>query len=248
MSPKYKLICGNLNYSSWSVRASYYRRAIEFASGMEPKSEIDEEVIFMFQVDTKEKLKGASPTMKVPCMVDLREGRQVSVWDSMAVITYLRDRYSCVVDYATTDSVEAQAICLSAAMEMHSSFMAVRKELPQNLRKPHPLNFEKDLSEQCQNECKRIQEVWRACLEASGGPYLAGKSPGIVDAMYVPIVGRFHTYSVPVEEGPALDYYNHILEKDPIFKQIVEEAKQEKCTLDFVDNLLPADQTPIRFS
>ena len=40
----------------------------------------------------------------------------------------------------------------------------------------------------------RIDALWSACLEASGGPFLFGEF-GIADAMYAPVVMRFNTYA-----------------------------------------------------
>lgn len=61
-------------------------------------------------------------------------------------------------------------------------------------------------------EIARVQEIWQAALEASGGPFLFGRF-GIVDAMYFPVLTRFQTYGVALND--ALDRYAESLHALP---------------------------------
>jgi glutathione S-transferase len=47
---------------------------------------------------------------------------------------------------------------------------------------------------------RRIDAIWRDCLVRYGGPFLFGAF-GAADAMYAPVVSRFHTYGLPVSEA-----------------------------------------------
>jgi glutathione S-transferase len=53
-----------------------------------------------------------------------------------------------------------------------------------------------------QADIDRITEIWRECLQAYGGPYLFGEL-SIADAMYAPVVTRFRTYDVKLDEVSA---------------------------------------------
>jgi glutathione S-transferase len=51
-------------------------------------------------------------------------------------------------------------------------------------------------------EISRIQTMWNDCRARFGaeGPYLYGEF-SVADAMYAPVVSRFHTYDVELENG-----------------------------------------------
>ena len=49
-----------------------------------------------------------------------------------------------------------------------------------------------------QADIDRIVEVWRECLDASGGPYLFG-AISMADAMYAPVCSRLTTYGVDLD-------------------------------------------------
>src|SRR6185436_16501281 len=76
-----KLIIGNKNYSSWSLRAWLLLRqtAIPF----------EEEKISFNAPDFKARVARYSPVGKVPVLVD----GDVVVWDSLAIAEYLADKY-----------------------------------------------------------------------------------------------------------------------------------------------------------
>ena len=50
-----------------------------------------------------------------------------------------------------------------------------------------------------QADIDRITEIWNECLARYRGPYLFGKTRGLADAMYAPVVTRFLTYDVPLD-------------------------------------------------
>ncbi|MFN3199452.1 MAG: glutathione S-transferase C-terminal domain-containing protein [Bradymonadia bacterium] len=93
---------------------------------------------------------------------------------------------------AALDRAQARAIC----SEMVSGFLHVRQHLS-----CHPFARVPDFSPDAptQREIDRIMEIWTACLDRSGGPFLFGH-PTIADFVYFPVVTRFETYGVEVPE------------------------------------------------
>jgi glutathione S-transferase len=58
---------------------------------------------------------------------------------------------------------------------------------------------QRELSDEAKANVKRIEAIWADCRAryGTGGPFLFGAF-GAADAMYAPIVSRFHTYDVAV--------------------------------------------------
>jgi glutathione S-transferase len=80
---------------------------------------------------------------------------------------------------------------------MHSGFSALRAALPMNLRAHHP-GFK--VWSRAQSDIVRITAISRECLTTYGGPYLFG-ARSMADAMYAPVVTRFQTYDVQLDEA-----------------------------------------------
>ena len=93
--------------------------------------------------------------------------------------------------------VAARAHARSAAAEMHSGFLALRKQLPMNMRR-QPDAYRWDAAADA--DIARIQAIWRDLREqhGQGGPFLCGAF-SIVDAMFAPVVSRFLSYGVPMD-------------------------------------------------
>ena len=72
-----------------------------------------------------------------------------------------------------------------------------------NIRRPV---MRRELGGQVQANVERIEAIWTDCRKkfAADGPFLFGAF-GAADAMYAPVVSRFHTYDVPV--GPPCREY-----------------------------------------
>ena len=86
--------------------------------------------------------------------------------------------------------------CRSISAEMHSGFGPMRSALPMNLKGDFP-NFK--VWTRAQADIDRITGIWRECLDLYGGPYLLGER-SVADAMYAPVVTRFLTYHVKLDE------------------------------------------------
>jgi glutathione S-transferase len=91
---------------------------------------------------------------------------------------------------------------------MHAGFVALRRACPMNMwlpPKPRPQ------SNEVLADVARIETLWSECRVSFGGagPFLFGAF-GAADAMYAPVVARFHTYGITVGD-PARAYMNAVM-------------------------------------
>ena len=86
---------------------------------------------------------------------------------------------------------------------MHAGFVPLRRHCPMNMRRPAK---RRDLPADVAANVGRIDAMWSDCRArfGSGGPFLFGAFSA-ADAMYAPVVSRFHTYDVAV--GPSARAY-----------------------------------------
>jgi glutathione S-transferase len=209
---KYRLIIGNKNYSSWSLRPWLVMKqaGIEF----------DELCIPLYQQgESKERIRQVSPSGKVPALVD----GTLTVWDSLAICEYLAERHPGL----WPEDAAARAVARSASAEMHSGFPSLRTHMTMNIRKDYA---GKGIGIGVPQEIARIFSIWEDCRArfGAGGPFLCGKF-SIVDAMYAPVVMRFRTYAVPVPAG-LKSYYEAILAL-PALQEWVAAAKAEVASI-----------------
>ncbi len=194
-----KLIIGNKNYSSWSLRPWLLLRQMGL--------EFEEIFIPLFREDSREKILKYSPSGKVPTLIE--DGR--AVWDSLAIAEYLAEKYPRMNLWP--EDPAARALARSVSAEMHSGFMALRSECPMNIhRKPTPI----ELKPEVRADVERIQAIWRDARSRYSklGPFLFGHF-SIVDAMYAPVVFRFTRYAIEMDESSRA-YAETILALPPI--------------------------------
>jgi glutathione S-transferase len=183
-----KLILGNKNYSSWSLRPWI---ALKVAG-----IPFEETVISLDAADFKARVGAVSGTGKVPVLID----GDVHVWESLAILEYLAEKFPAAGLWPADAAARAHARAI--ASEMHAGFLPLRRHLPMNMWRPvmaHPLTPEAAAN------VARIEALWsgaRAAFAAkatggNAGPFLFGRYGG-ADAMYAPVVARLHTYAVPV--------------------------------------------------
>jgi glutathione S-transferase len=187
-----KLVIGNKNYSSWSMRPWLVLRANNIAF---------EEVFIPLYTDRtdKDRLLSVSRSGKVPALID----GDVTVWDSLSIIEYLAEKFPEAGLWPDDRTARAHARSISA--EMHSGFMPLRNECGMNLHRPIRAVA---LSDDAQANVARIQEIWADCHARYGkkGPFLFGAFSG-ADAMFAPVVHRFRTFAIPVAKDaqPYMD-------------------------------------------
>jgi len=131
-----------------------------------------------------------SPSILVPCLTH----NGVRIWDTLAIAEYLNEvkpRAGLLPkDLATL------ARCRSICGEMHSGFSNLRSALPMNL-KARRVGFK--VWSGAQADIDRITTIWRESFATYRGPYLFGPL-SIADAMYAPVVTRFVTYDVRLDD------------------------------------------------
>jgi glutathione S-transferase len=178
-----KLVIGNKNYSSWSMRPWLAMRAGGIAF---------EEIFIPLYTDQadKDRILSFSRAGKVPALID----GDITVWDSLSIIEYLAERFPEAKLWPADRAARAHARSISA--EMHSGFMALRNECGMNLHRPVGAVA---LSADAEANVARVQEIWADCRarHGGGGPFLFGAFTA-ADAMYAPVVHRFRTYAIKV--------------------------------------------------
>jgi len=210
-----KLVIGNKNYSSWSMRPWLALRA----------SQIPFEEIFIplytGQTD-KDRILRFTRSGKVPALID----DDITVWDSLAIIEYLAERFPEAKLWPQDRAARAHARSVSA--EMHSGFMPLRNECGMNLHRPVRSIA---LSEDARANIARIEEIWNDCRERYGkqGPFLFGAFTG-ADAMYAPVVHRFRTYDIKV--GPVVQAYMETMMALPAFKEWTDAGLAETLIIE----------------
>jgi len=178
-----KLVIGNKNYSSWSMRPWLALRAADIA--------FEEIFIPLYTGDAdKKRILDFTRSGKVPVLID----GDVTIWDSLAIIEYLAERFPEKRLWPEDRVQRAYARSISA--EMHSGFAALRNECGMNLHRPVGAI---ELSADARANIARIQEIWTECRDryAGAGPFLFGAFGG-ADAMFAPVVHRFRTYAIGV--------------------------------------------------
>ena len=216
MAQSTTLTISSKNYSSWSLRGWLLARlaGLNFTEKMIPPDDpaMKAEILLL------------APSILVPCLTH----GCVKVWDTLAIGEYLHE-IKPKAGLLPAD-VASRAHCRAICGEMHSGFSALRSALPMNLKAHFP-NFK--VWTRAQGDIDRITAIWRECLQAYGGPYLFGKAPCMADAMYAPVVTRFLTYDVALDE--VCTAYCALIMEMPQMQEWVAAARQEPDDIDELD-------------
>jgi glutathione S-transferase len=210
-----KLVIGNKNYSSWSMRAWVALRA----------STIDFDEVFIplyTGEEDKKRILAFTPSGKVPALVD----GDVTIWDSIAIMEYVAERFPQAGLWPDDRARRAHARSISA--EMHSGFAALRNECGMNIHRPVRAI---KLSDDARDNIARVQQIWTECREryAKLGPFLFG-SFGAADAMFAPVVHRFRTYAIAV--APEVQAYMETMMALPAFQEWTRKALAETIIIE----------------
>ncbi|HUU66451.1 MAG TPA: glutathione S-transferase family protein [Methyloceanibacter sp.] len=194
----YTLVIGDKNYSSWSLRPW-----LALKTGGIP---FEEERVRLRQPKSKAEIFRHSPSGKVPALkTDIG-----IIHDSLAILEYLAEQHPQA--HLWPSDREARAVARSVSAEMHSSFVALRNDMPMDLLSqfPHPA-----MSEALEANTKRVVAIWmetRARFGAEGAFLFGGFTNA--DAMYAPVATRFRTYGVDLaqfgDDGTASAYVDAI--------------------------------------
>lgn len=179
-----QLVIGNRTYSTWSLRAWLALRQTGAA--------FEERLLPLDTPEFSAAIREISPAGRVPVLID----GETRVWDSLAILEYLAERFPAAGLWPQERPV--RALARSVVAEMHSGFGALRSHYPMNLRRrpaPHPK------APDAAADIARIGAIWRDCRErhGAGGAFLFGGFSA-ADCFYAPVVTRFLTYQLPMDK------------------------------------------------
>jgi len=180
------LIIGNKNYSSWSFRPWLAMKVAGIA--------FEETLISLEAQDFKARVMAISGAGRVPVLID----GDIRIWESLAILEYLAEKFPAAALWPP--QADARALARAIVSEMHAGFMALRRHLPMNVSRPVKA---RPLDDGVAVDVIRIDAIWSECLAKAGGPFLFGAF-GAADAMYAPVIWRFHTYAVEVSDAARI--------------------------------------------
>ena len=208
MTARYTLIVGTKDWSSWSLRPYVALRATGAAF---------EEILIPLRREnfTGDEIRRYSKAGKVPVLTIEENGREVTVWDSLAICETLAERHPEAKLWPSDPFVRAEA--RSYAAEMHSGFADVRDQLSMDFARRKPLP---ELRDATKVQIARIVEAWSSALarfgseghlspSGDGGGFLFG-GLSVADCMYAPVVSRFTTFGVAVP-APVKAYMERMM-------------------------------------
>ena len=207
------LTISSKNYGAWALRGWLMAR---FA-----KLDFTEHVIPPDDPAMRAEILLLAASMRVPAL----EHDGVHVWDTLAIGEYLNE-IKPKAGLLPADRA-ARAHCRAICGEMHSGFSALRSSLPMNIKAHFPNH---KLWSRARTDVDRIEAIWTECLQTYGGPYLFGARPCIADAMFAPVVTRFITYAVALDEA-CVGYCDTIMAL-PAMKEWVAAAEAEPDDID----------------
>ncbi len=174
-----RLVSGNLNYSSWSIRPwlALKRAGLPFRT---------HDVGLKTEEGWKDRILAFSGAGTVPILVD----GSLSVHESLAICEYIAELSPAAKLWP--DDIKLRARGRAISCEMHSGFASLRRAMNHNLRARASRTPQSDAIDA---DIARVLDIWQASLSSSGGPFLLGTF-SIADCMYFPVAARFRTYGV----------------------------------------------------
>jgi glutathione S-transferase len=176
---------GDKSLSSWSLRPWLLLKHLGVA--------FDEIVIRLKKPSSKADIvsKG-SPSGRVPCLH--HDGHVI--WDSLAIAEYLAEIFPDKGLWP--DYFPARVHARSIVNEMHSGFTSLRTQMTFAIKETRPDVVPTD---ETRGDIDRILTIWRETRGRFGqnGDFLFGRFT-IADAFYAPVVSRFRTYCVPLDD------------------------------------------------
>ncbi len=194
-----KLVIGNKNYSSWSLRA--------WLLLSEAGIPFEELRLVLDTPEYAESIRRYSPAGRVPVLMI----GDKPVWDSLAIAETVAERWPQTGLWP--DDADARAHARSISAEMHSGFLALREAMPMNCR---AMGRRVSLPQPVTHDIDRIFDIWSDCRERYGdnGGWLFNRF-GVADAMFAPVVLRFRTYGINLPDS-ACHYPARLLRSEPL--------------------------------
>ena len=203
------LFIANKAYSSWSLRPWLLLTAFGIP--------FDETVIPMYRPDTKAAMLAVSPNGKMPALHD----GDIVVSESLAIVEYLAETFPDLAIWPRDRA--ARALARAVSSEMHAGFTKLRQNCPTNFRR-HPKAI--PIDDGVRADVDRVEAVWADARArfGQGGPFLFGAFSA-ADAMYAPVVNRFHAYAIEV--APASRAYMDAVMAMPSWQTWIAGAEAE---------------------
>jgi glutathione S-transferase len=215
-----RLVCGNLNYSSWSVRPwlALKHAGVSFRV---------HDIGLKTQDGWQERILSFSGAGKVPILID----GSLSIHESLAICEYVAELSPHARLWPEDAPLRARGRAISC--EMHSGFQHLRASMPMNLRArashtPKSAAIDADIA--------RVVDIWQASLSSNGGPFLLGEL-STADCMFFPVATRFRTYGVPLP-AEAQAYCNALFAL-PFVKELEELAQSTPAIAEYDAYLTP---------
>lgn len=206
---KPKLIIGNKNYSSWSLRPWLLMK--------EAGIDFDEHRIALDTPDTAKQIAEFSAAGKVPVLLL----GDMAVWDSLAIAETLAERWpeKQLWPEDAAERAYARAVCA----EMHAGFNHLRNCMPMNCR---AMGRKVAIPDELGADIDRVIAIWSECHKRYGdrGGWLFGRF-SIADAMYAPVVLRLRSYGINLPESAG--FYPHRLLESPAMQEWLAAAECE---------------------
>ncbi|WP_422368650.1 glutathione S-transferase [Pelagibius sp.] len=216
---QYKLVMGNRVYSGWSLRAWLVLR--------QTRHEFQHEVVPLYTEEFDLFRKECFPARQLPALIATEGDTRRIIWDSLSITEFLSERHPDAGLWPEDASMRAAARSLCA--EMHSGFKALRAKMPVNLKR-HYKSFSPD--DETLADIRRICDLWKwAWAESDGeGAYLFGERFTAADAFFAPVVSRFRTYSIDLDD--LSNAYCDLLLRHPATAEFIEAAQSETWVME----------------
>ncbi len=216
MNNTLKLVIGNKNYSSWSLRPWLLMSANNIS--------FEEIRVPLYTEHSTQELAQYSAAGKVPVL----HHEDLVIWDSLAICEYVSEQFLGGKGWPT--DTKARALARSCCAEMHSGFYAIRELMPLNCRASGRTVM---LTAELKKDIARLDELWSDLrkINADRGPWLFGDF-SIADCMFAPVAIRFNTYQVSVSAASAA-YVQTILKHPKVQQWMTEGAAENEVITGF---------------
>jgi len=204
-----RLIIGNKNYSTWSLRPWFLMR--------EAGIDFEEQRIVLDTGTTADEIAAFNAGRTVPIL----QLDDLTVWDSLAICETVAERWPQKQLWPADPDVRAFARSISA--EMHAGFQKLRECMPMNCR---AMGRIVPLPDELNADIERVIAIWSHCHKHYGadGGWLFGAF-SIADAMFAPVVLRFRTYGINVPESAG--FYPHRVLQSEAMQEWLAAAETE---------------------
>jgi len=211
---KPKLIIGNKNYSSWSLRSWLLLE--------EAGIDFDEHRVVLDTSTSAKEIAVFSDARRVPIL----QIGDLTVWDTLAIAETVAERWPDKQLWPADPDERAFARSISA--EMHSGFPHLRECMPMNCR---AMGRKVHIPDELGDDIDRVIDIWAECHRRYGdsGGWLFGNF-SIADAMFAPVVLRMRTYGINLPESAG--FYPHRLLESEAMQEWLAAAE---CEIEVID-------------